>query len=395
MAVVRGRTYSGEVPAGRPKQFRREAALERAMLLFWRRGYESASLPALLKAMGISRQSLYDTFGSKRALYILAIEHYRATQISQSLALLSREGSPIENVKAALRFFPQRSVDSGCRGCLLANALVEVGARDPEIARLLGDTLELLRRGFESALRKAQARGELAAGKSPKQLSRALTTALMGMAVTGRLDRRRAELDGIYRTIFDRGVAYSDDRGEFAGFIGSCIDVEERVQAERARTTFLSLIAHELRTPLAAMKGFIEAIRRRVTQQRPVEPEIFGRLGEKVNRLADLVSELLDQSRLAEGRILPLSRVELDLSALTGEVIAFVAEAEASFRAIPGVDSVIRHDGRFTIRGRDESLVTRVIECVSERRIRVTDFRTELPNLEDVFLKLVTEEAAA
>jgi ABC-2 type transport system ATP-binding protein len=64
------------------------------------------------------------------------------------------------------------------------------------------------------------------------------------------------------------------------------------------------------------------------------------------------------------------------------------AEAEAWFRAIPGVDSVARHDGRFKISGRDESLVTRVIECVSEHRIRVTDFRTELPNLEDVFLKL-------
>jgi ABC-2 type transport system ATP-binding protein len=62
--------------------------------------------------------------------------------------------------------------------------------------------------------------------------------------------------------------------------------------------------------------------------------------------------------------------------------------AEARFRAIPGLDSVTSHDGRFTIRGRDESLVTRVIECVSEHRIRVTDFRTVLPNLEDVFLKL-------
>jgi ABC-2 type transport system ATP-binding protein len=64
------------------------------------------------------------------------------------------------------------------------------------------------------------------------------------------------------------------------------------------------------------------------------------------------------------------------------------AGAEAWFRAIPGVDSVTCHDGRFKISGRDESLVTRVIECVSEHRIRVIEFRTELPNLEDVFLKL-------
>jgi ABC-2 type transport system ATP-binding protein len=61
--------------------------------------------------------------------------------------------------------------------------------------------------------------------------------------------------------------------------------------------------------------------------------------------------------------------------------------AEERFRAIPGVASVNRTDFRFTIRGRGD-LVSEVIHCLSENRIRVTDFRTILPNLEDVFLKL-------
>jgi ABC-2 type transport system ATP-binding protein len=58
------------------------------------------------------------------------------------------------------------------------------------------------------------------------------------------------------------------------------------------------------------------------------------------------------------------------------------------FRAIPRVDEVIGQDSRFTIRGRGDDLVTNVIDCVSENRIRVTDFRTVIPSLEDVFLKL-------
>ena len=58
------------------------------------------------------------------------------------------------------------------------------------------------------------------------------------------------------------------------------------------------------------------------------------------------------------------------------------------FRAIPGVDSVTCNEKRITIRGRGDDLVTEVIDCLSENRIRVTDFRTILPNLEDVFLKL-------
>jgi TetR/AcrR family transcriptional repressor of nem operon len=186
------------VSAGRPKQFRREDVLERAMQHFWRRGYQATSLPELLRAMGISRQSLYDTFGSKRELYVRAIEHYRASQLAKPLALLAREGSPIENVRAALRGFPKMAAGAGCRGCLVTNAIVEMGPRDPELARLLTDTLELIRRGFEGALRRAQARGELAPGKSPRQLSRALTNAVMGIAVTGRLGDRKGELRDVY-----------------------------------------------------------------------------------------------------------------------------------------------------------------------------------------------------
>jgi len=59
-----------------------------------------------------------------------------------------------------------------------------------------------------------------------------------------------------------------------------------------------------------------------------------------------------------------------------------------SFKTIPGVDEVARVDSEFTIRGRGDDLVTAVIDCLAENRIRVTDFRTILPNLEDVFLKL-------
>ncbi len=62
--------------------------------------------------------------------------------------------------------------------------------------------------------------------------------------------------------------------------------------------------------------------------------------------------------------------------------------AEERFRAIPRIESVVRSDLQFTIRGRGEDFVTEVIHCLSENRIRVTDFRMIVPNLEDVFLKL-------
>jgi ABC-2 type transport system ATP-binding protein len=62
--------------------------------------------------------------------------------------------------------------------------------------------------------------------------------------------------------------------------------------------------------------------------------------------------------------------------------------AEERFNRIPGVEEVSSRDGRITIRGTEENLVTEVIRCISENRIHVTDFRTVLPTLEDVFLRV-------
>jgi ABC-2 type transport system ATP-binding protein len=74
----------------------------------------------------------------------------------------------------------------------------------------------------------------------------------------------------------------------------------------------------------------------------------------------------------------------------TQTVVLETADAGAGghFQAIPGVDSISWQDGRCTIRGSGGDIVTHVIQCLAEHRIRVTDFRTELPNLEDVFLTL-------
>jgi TetR/AcrR family transcriptional repressor of nem operon len=182
--------------AGRPKAFDERVALEKAMQLFWLQGYERAALTDLLAAMGISRQSLYDTFGSKRALFIRSIEHYRDTQLAEAVALLAREGSPIANVSALVRFFERLA--SGERGCLVANAMVEVAPHDAEIAQLLQDTLELLQTSLRLSLERAQAQGELAQGKSPLQLSRAITNAVIGLAVTGKLRPGRTTLRDVY-----------------------------------------------------------------------------------------------------------------------------------------------------------------------------------------------------
>jgi len=67
---------TSSMKTGRPTEFDRNTALERAMVLFWRQGYEATSLSDLLGEMGIGRQSLYNAFGDKQALFIEAARHY-------------------------------------------------------------------------------------------------------------------------------------------------------------------------------------------------------------------------------------------------------------------------------------------------------------------------------
>jgi TetR/AcrR family transcriptional repressor of nem operon len=183
---------------GRPKTFSKSDALEKALDLFWQRGYQGVGLSELLREMGIARQSLYDTFGNKRQLFIETIEHYRGTRLASALALLERDGSPTQNVKDVVRFFEQLALDKRARGCLVANSLVEIGSQDAEIRDLLAQTLGLLETGIAKALRRAQREGELPSSRPPRALARAITNALVGMAVTGKLRQSRATVQDIY-----------------------------------------------------------------------------------------------------------------------------------------------------------------------------------------------------
>ena len=183
---------------GRPKGFSESEALEKALDIFWQRGYQGVGMTELLNGMGIARQSLYDTFGNKRQLFIRTIEHYRNTRLAGALALLERDGSPTQNVKDLVRFFEQLALDKRARGCLVANSLVEIGPHDEEIRELLAQTLGLLEKSIVKALRRAQRLGELPAERSPRAIARALTNALIGMAVTGKLAPGKSTVEDIY-----------------------------------------------------------------------------------------------------------------------------------------------------------------------------------------------------
>lgn len=176
---------------GRPKEFDREEALERAMEVFWTQGYEGSSVQDLLDAMGINRGSMYDTFGDKHALFTAAIDHYGRTVTRGLEQALDAPGSPLGNIRKVLNRMADPAGDRQCRGCLATNTIMELAPHDPEVAEAVRDLLRRVEKAFHRALHRAVAVGELTADADTRALARFLACTLQGLVVLGKASRGR------------------------------------------------------------------------------------------------------------------------------------------------------------------------------------------------------------
>jgi AcrR family transcriptional regulator len=183
---------------GRPRGFDRDAALEAAMLLFWRKGFATTSMNDLCDAMGVRSPSLYAAFGSKEALYLAAVEHYVRTQgppVWGKLAEGATVRAGIEKLLiASAEILPKsRATPAGCMAMLAA-----VGDEWPAgIARVVKKVrLEVLGT-LRSRLETAVAKGELPAATDIDGLSRFYLSIYQGMAIQARDGATQAELRAV------------------------------------------------------------------------------------------------------------------------------------------------------------------------------------------------------
>src|SRR5882757_8453075 len=149
----------------RPREFDRDTALQQAIGVFSDHGYEGTSTDALLEAMRISRQSLYDTFGDKRRLYLEPLQRYNADSVSELIGIMNASPSPLAGLGAALLSLVARPLPQGGIGCLGVSATCEFGVSDPEVL-LLGEVagrtlLSALERRIAQAKEAGEADAEL------------------------------------------------------------------------------------------------------------------------------------------------------------------------------------------------------------------------------------------
>jgi TetR/AcrR family transcriptional repressor of nem operon len=171
----------------RTKEFDPDAALQRALELFWERGYDATSMADLVEHLGIARASIYATFGGKHDLYLKALDRYVQARDPGLVEALSQPGPVLPAIRALVEAYAAESLcDARRRGCMVVNAAVELMARDPQAARRVESSWDTLETALASALIRARAQGELPAERDPRALARFLLVILQGMRVLGR-----------------------------------------------------------------------------------------------------------------------------------------------------------------------------------------------------------------
>lgn len=187
---------------GRPKVFDREAALDKAMTLFWQHGYEATSLSDLVEATGAKAPTLYAEFVNKEGLFRAVLDHYIAHFAAKHEAKLCCDEKSV--VQALEDYFTAvatcyTSKDTPA-GCFMINTSAALASSSKEIAKTIKSRHAVQEQTLREFLEHRQAKGEIPAGKDVSELALFLSCVLQGMSISAREGANLETLMQITRT---------------------------------------------------------------------------------------------------------------------------------------------------------------------------------------------------
>src|SRR5438477_7762805 len=182
-------------PRGRPRGFDRDAALEKALRLFWSRGFEATSISDLTSAMRITPPALYSAYGDKKRLFLEAVERYERGAGCFAQKALSEEPT----AKGAIRSLLQGAVDSftkrgAPKGCLVVLGATNCTAESTDIYLALAERRAKAEKAVRARIYAGQVAGELAEDADVDALAGMVTATLYGLAVKAKDGVSRAQL---------------------------------------------------------------------------------------------------------------------------------------------------------------------------------------------------------
>lgn len=182
----------------RKKTFTIEFALDKAMELFWERGYQNTSMREIAEHLGLSRSSIYATFGDKHTLFVETLRRYGAECRAPGLSDLGTAQSPRA---ALLRVFELAIVDADAARqrdhCLLINTAMQLVYSDPEVTLVVESAFLDMENNFRSTIERAATAGEVTATVDAVQTARSLLSTYLGLCVLIRSGARGEVLQAV------------------------------------------------------------------------------------------------------------------------------------------------------------------------------------------------------
>jgi TetR/AcrR family transcriptional regulator, transcriptional repressor for nem operon len=182
----------------RPREFDERTVVEHAMHAFWDGGFAATGMRDVAAATGLLPGSLHQAFGSKRHLFLLALDRYAAMGLAHLAATLHRPGAVLDNLRDALLQAAQPKARA--RGCLMAQAAAELAPRDKAVTAKVRAMSRRREDLFASALLRAQQAGEIGP-RDVRVLARFLVTSLEGLRVYGKTQPAGRNLADVVDTI--------------------------------------------------------------------------------------------------------------------------------------------------------------------------------------------------
>lgn len=188
----------------RTKAFDKDEMIEKAKQLFWKKGYEGTSMEELVTTLGISRSSLYDTFGDKHQLYCETLSSYAKENVYTLAEQAKTAADPLQFIKDVFEIVMQQvKKDSEKKGCYVVNSIVEFANRDEEVKLITDANNKAFEKMLEQLIQRGQADGSITSAKSPKQLSKFLFNTICGIRVGAKSNAGIKDLQDVAATALE------------------------------------------------------------------------------------------------------------------------------------------------------------------------------------------------
>lgn len=182
----------------RPQEFETDDVLDKAMLVFWQKGFDDTSIQDLVNATGLNRGSLYNAFGDKAQLFAQVIQHYTRLSPVRILAAAPLESSPRQLITDFFHALVERAKnDPQHKGCLLTNTAAGLYGCNDAMAQWVCDTLGRLEAVLGQIIERGQQRGEFTRFQTPQSQAHFLVATAQGLNVMARAKADVQTLDNI------------------------------------------------------------------------------------------------------------------------------------------------------------------------------------------------------